>query len=98
MFDKAKKMWELQSKAKAIKKELEEMEFEGVELGGKVKVVVNGEQKVMKVEIDESLLSPVEKEGVEKFLKQAMTSAVTNSQQAAAQKMKAIAGDLGFGM
>lgn len=98
MFDKAKKMWELQAKAKAIKSELEKMEFEGVELGGKVKVVVNGEQKVVAVNIDESLLDPSEKESVEKFLRQAITSAITKSQQAAAQKMKAIAGDLGFGL
>lgn len=98
MFDKAKKMWELQSKAKAIKNELERMEFEGVELGGRVKVVVNGEQKVMAVEIAEDLLNPSEKESLEKFLKQAITSAVTKSQQAAAQKMKAIAGELGLGL
>ncbi len=98
MFDKAKKMWELQSKAKAIKNELERMEFEGVELGGKVKVVVNGEQKVVAVNIDESLLDPSEKESVERFLKQAITAAITKSQQAAAQKMKAIAGELGLGL
>ena len=43
MFDKAKKMWELQGKAKKLQQELRELRFEGSELGGKVRVVVDGE-------------------------------------------------------
>jgi DNA-binding YbaB/EbfC family protein len=98
MFDKAKQMWKLQAEAKRLQAELRDMEFEGVELGGKVKVVVNGEQKVSSIYIDDSLLNVSEKEAVERFLKQAITSAITKSQQAAAQKMKSIAGDLGLGL
>lgn len=98
MFDKAKKMWELQAKARKIQSELKEMQFEGSELGGKVRVVVDGEQKVQAVEIAEELLNPTEKEAVERFLRQAIASAITKSQQAAAQKMKSVAGDLGLGM
>ena len=97
MFDKAKQLWKLQGEAKKLKAELEAMQFEGVELGGKVRVVVNGEQKVVAVEIDESLLQPSEKEAVQRFLKQAITAAVTKAQQAAAEKMKGIAGQLGLG-
>jgi DNA-binding protein YbaB len=98
VFDKAKKMWALQAKAKAIQRELKELQFEGVELGGKVRVVVDGEQKVQAIEIAEELLAPSEKEAVQRFLKQAITSAITKSQQAAAQKMKSVAGDLGLGL
>ena len=98
VFDKAKKMWQLQSKAKAIQRELKELHFEGTELGGKVRVVVDGEQKVQSIEIAEELLDPSEKEAVQRFLKQAVTSAITKSQQAAAQKMKSVAGDLGIGI
>ncbi|HAV65850.1 TPA: hypothetical protein DCX20_00945 [Patescibacteria group bacterium] len=96
MFDKAKKMWQAQSTAKRGQKELRELEFEGVELGGKVRVVVNGEQKVQTIDIAEELLTPSEKESLERFLKQAITSAITKSQQAAAQKMKSVAGELGL--
>lgn len=96
VFDKAKKMWQLQSKAKAIQRELKEMQFEGVELGGKVRVVVDGEQKVQLVEIAEELLDPSEKLAVEKFIRQAVNAAVTRAQQASAQKMKSVAGDLGL--
>lgn len=98
MFDKAKKMWQVQSTAKRIQKELRDLEFEGAELGGKVRVVVDGEQKVRRVEIAEELLQPSEKEALERFLKQAMTAATTKSQQAAAQKMKGVAGDLGLNL
>jgi DNA-binding YbaB/EbfC family protein len=98
VFDKAKKMWQLQSKARAIQSELKTLQFEGAELGGKVKVVVDGEQKVQSVEIAEELLDPSEKESVQRFLKQAITSAISKSQQAAAQKMKSVAGDLGIGI
>ena len=43
-------------------------------------------------------MDPSEKESLIRFLKQATASAITKSQQAAAQKMKSIAGDLGLGM
>ena len=98
MFDKAKKLFQLQQQAKKLQAELREMSFEGVELGGKVRVVVNGEQKVNEIEIAEELLAPSEKEAVQRFLKQAITSAISKSQQAAAQKMKGIAGDMGLGV
>lgn len=98
MFDKAKQLWKLQQEAKRIQKELSEMSFEGSELGGKVRVMVSGEQKVTEIHIDDSLLDPSEKESIERFLKQAISSAITKSQQAAAQKMKSIAGDMGLGL
>ena len=98
MLDKAKKMWEMQAKAKAVQKELRAMEFVGEELGGRIKVVVNGEQKVESIAIDEALFTPSEKTSVERFLKQAMSSAVSKSQQTAANKMKEVAKDMGIGL
>lgn len=96
MFDKAKKMWELQGKAKQLQKELREMEFSGEELGGKVKITVNGEQKVMSVVIDDSLISLDEKDSLIRFLGQAINAALKKSQQAAATKTKEIVGGLGI--
>lgn len=96
MFDKAKKMWELQGKAKKLQRELREMEFIGEELGGKVKVKLNGEQKVIDIEIDDSLVSLDEKASMIKFLGQAFSSAVKKSQQTAATKTKEIVGGLGI--
>ena len=96
MFDKAKKLWDLQAKARKLQAELKEMEFTGEELGGKVKVVLSGEQKVISIEIDDSLMSIEEKEGLIKFLGQAFSSAVKKSQQAAANKTKEVMGGLGI--
>ena len=96
MFDKAKKMWELQTKAKQLQHDLREMQFEGVELGGKVKVVVDGEQKIVSIDIDDSLLDPAEKDSLIKFLTQAFAAASKRAQQAAAQKTKEAMGGLGI--
>ncbi|OGB74036.1 nucleoid-associated protein, YbaB/EbfC family [candidate division Kazan bacterium RBG_13_50_9] len=96
MFDKAKKMWELQGKARQLQKELREMEFTGEELGGKVKVTLSGEQKVVAIEIDDSLMDIGEKASLIKFLGQAFSSAAKKAQQAAANRTKELIGGLGI--
>ncbi|OGB74669.1 nucleoid-associated protein, YbaB/EbfC family [candidate division Kazan bacterium RIFCSPHIGHO2_01_FULL_49_10] len=96
MFDKAKKMWELQGKAKKLQQELRELRFEGSELGGKVRVVVDGEQKIVSINLDDSLLNPAEKDSLIKFLTQAFAAASKRAQQAAAQKTKEVMGGLGI--
>jgi len=96
MFDKAKKLFELQGKAKKLQALLREMEFEGVELGGKVKVKVTGEQKITAIEIDDSLVSLEEKASLIKFVTQATNAALKRAQQAAANKTKEIMGGLGI--
>lgn len=94
MFDKAKQLYDLQKKAKAIQKELKETEVEAKAANGLVAVVFNGEQHIQSVEIDESLLSPDNKRELEKALQQSIAEAVSRVQALAADKMKAIAGDL----
>lgn len=96
MFDKAKKLWDLQAKARKLQAELREMEFIGEELGGKVKVILSGEQKVIAISIDDSFMNVQEKESLIKFLGQAFSSAVKKSQQAAANKTKEVMGGLGI--
>jgi len=96
MFEKTKRLFELQSKAKKLQAVLREMEFVGVELGGKVKVTVTGEQKITNIEIDDSLISLEEKSSLIKFLTQAANAAVKKAQQAAANKTKELMGGLGI--
>ncbi|MFH0912483.1 MAG: YbaB/EbfC family nucleoid-associated protein [Patescibacteria group bacterium] len=96
MFDKAKKLWDLQSKAKKLQNQLREMEFTGTELGGKVKVTVTGEQKITAMEIDDSLVSLDEKSSLIKFVTQATNAALKRAQQAASNKTKEIMGGLGI--
>jgi len=94
MFDKAKQVWDLQKKARAIQKELKGTEVEAKAAGGLVTVVFNGEQHIQSVEISEAMLAPEKKHELEKSLEQAIAEAVSRVQAIAAEKMKVIAGNL----
>lgn len=94
MLDKAKQLWDLQKKARAIQKDLKDTEVEAKAANGLVSVVFNGEQHIQNVSIDETLLSPENKHDLEKALQQCVAEAVSRVQAIASEKMKAIAGDL----
>ncbi len=94
MFDKAKQLYDLQKKAREIQKELKDTEIEARSSDGLVAVRFNGEQHVLGVDLDESLVAPGKKREVEKALQQVMAEAISKSQATAAEKMKAIAGNL----
>ncbi len=94
MFDKAKQLYGLQKKARAIQKELKETEVEAKAADGQVMVVFNGEQHITEISIDEAMLSPENKSNLEKALTQAISESLSRVQAISAEKMKAIAGDL----
>ena len=94
MFDKAKQLYDLQKKARAIQKELKSTEVEAKAANGLVTVVFNGEQHIQSVEIDESLLKPENKRDLEKALTQCIAEGISRVQAIASEKMKVIAGDL----
>lgn len=94
MFDKAKQLYDLQKKARAIQKELKDTEVEAKAANGLVTVVFNGEQHLQSIDIDESLLKPENKRELEKALQQSIAEAISRVQAVAAEKMKGIAGDL----
>ncbi|MFA7244408.1 MAG: YbaB/EbfC family nucleoid-associated protein [Patescibacteria group bacterium] len=93
-FSKAKELYELQKKARAIQKELKNTEIEAKSNDGWVTVVFNGEQHLTDIDIDEESLKPENKRALENDLKNAVSQAVSRSQAHAAEKMKAIAGSL----
>ncbi len=90
MFDKAKDLYKLQKQAKKIKKELSNTHIES-ELEG-VKVIVNGEQEVIKIEISEEAMADRGK--LQTNLEKAVNKAIKKSQQVGAEMMKDIMGDL----
>ena len=94
MFDKAKQLYSLQKKARAIQKDLKETEVEAKAADGEVMVVFNGEQHITEISIGESMLSLEKKRDLEKALQQAIAESLSRVQAIAAEKMKAIAGDL----
>jgi nucleoid-associated protein EbfC len=92
VFEKSKALFELKKIQSALAKETIEVETGN----GAVKVKINGEQKVQKITLDPELLQDVDYNKLEKWLESAITQAITKSQQAAAEKMKAISGSLGI--
>lgn len=81
-------------KARAIQKELKETEIEASSTDGTVTVVFNGEQRMVSIEIDESMLSPEKKRELEKTILNVVGQAVSKAQAVATEQMKKIAGDL----
>lgn len=93
-FSKAKELYELQKKARAIQKELKNTEIEASSNDGWVTVVFNGEQHLTDIDINEEALKPENKRALEQDLKNTVSQAVSRSQAHAAEKMRAIAGNL----
>ena len=96
MFDKMKQIYELQKKAKLIKKELEQIVVNVDESGGKIKIVINGELKIQSVFVDPYFLVPEKKAELENTLKRAISNAIGQAQQKSAGKMQEMARDLGL--
>lgn len=94
MLDKAKQLWDLQKKARAIQKELKETLVDAKAANGQVMVTFNGEQHIQAVEIAPEMLVPERKKELEKALEQAISEAISRVQAIASEKMKVIAGDL----
>lgn len=90
MFDKAKMLYELKKIQSQLAKETIEVE------AGAVTVKINGEQKIKSVSIDREKMDIDNLELLEKNIESAVTQAITQSQQVAAEKMKAISGGLGI--
>ena len=92
MFDKAKDLYKLQKQAKNIKKQLKNTHIEAEQNG--VKVIINGEQQIIKVEISDEGLS--NKATLEKSLEECFNKAVKKSQQIGADLMKDVMGGMNF--
>lgn len=92
MFEKSKALIELKKIQSALSKEIIEVETGN----GAVIVRMNGEQKMQKVTLDPAMLKEVEAAKLEKWIESAVTQAINQSQQVAAEKMKAISGSLGI--
>ncbi|MDO8444259.1 MAG: YbaB/EbfC family nucleoid-associated protein [bacterium] len=95
-FGKMKDLYELQKKARAVQKELKDVEVEASSNDGWVTVVFNGEQHLTEVTLLEEALQPENKRELEKDLKNTISQAISRAQAVAAEKMKDIAGGLGI--
>jgi DNA-binding YbaB/EbfC family protein len=90
MFNKIKAIKNLRDEAKKVQNTLEEVVAEGTAAWGKVKVTVNGNQRVLDVAIDDELLT--QKEKLQEALKEAFSEANKKIQKEMASHMKDMGG------
>jgi len=86
MFEKLKFMKNLQSQASQLKEILANEEVEGEAAFGKVKITMDGNQKVLEVKIDPELLN--QRESLQIALAEAFNNAIEKVQKLMADKIK----------
>ncbi|MFA5936152.1 MAG: YbaB/EbfC family nucleoid-associated protein [Patescibacteria group bacterium] len=90
MFSKLKQFKDLRDKAKSIQSVLADERIEGSSGWGKVKIVMDGNQKVSSVTIDQELMS--DKTRLEGLVKEAVNDSVEKVQKVMASKLKDLGG------
>lgn len=93
-FSKARELYDLQKKARALQKELKNTEIEAKSSDGWVTVVFNGEQHLVDIDIADEAFTSENKRELEKDLKNTISQGISRAQAYAAEKMKDIAGGL----
>ena len=81
-FDQAKML----VKVKKLQKELSKMTIEVEKGDGAVKVIINGEQKIKKIQIDPEMVDLEDIGQLEKWIEEAVKEAIQSSQKVAAEK------------
>jgi DNA-binding YbaB/EbfC family protein len=88
MFSKLKQYKELRDQAKQLQNKLAQETVHADAKGGKISLVMDGNQKVVALDIDPSLLSPEKKQEVEDGIKAAFEDAVKKAQRVMAEQMR----------
>lgn len=90
MFGKAKEQMDFIKKAREIQKKLKNMDVTGE--SGAVKITMNGEQKVLNVNVDKEQVDIERLDKLERDIHAALEGAVSKSQKIAAEVMKDMGG------
>ena len=77
-----------------VQKELSSSVIPITELDGKIKIEITGELKVVKFEIDPSLLTPDKKAQVEKAVREGFTTGINKAKNMATEKLQSVTGGL----
>ncbi|MBI5733359.1 MAG: YbaB/EbfC family nucleoid-associated protein [Candidatus Kerfeldbacteria bacterium] len=92
MFSKLKEIKDLRQQAKSIQSVLAQESVEATAAWGKIKVKMNGNQEVQKVEINAEMMTPAKKSDLEKGLQEATNDAIKKVQKIMAEKIRAQGG------
>ena len=90
-FDQAKMVMQMRKVQKQLQKEIIEVESGD----GAVKVEINGEMKIKKIHIDPEMVDLEDISELEKWIEEAVKTAISQSQKLAAEKMQPMMGALG---
>ncbi len=82
------KMREMQTKLKEAQENLDKITAEGESGGGMVKAIVNGRKKVISVMIEESLMTPQDKEMLQDLVVAAINNALQNVELKSNEEIK----------
>ena len=85
---------EAQAKLMQAQEDLDKVEVEGVSGGGLVRIRASAKGRIIAVDIDESLLSPSEKQMVEDLVAAAINDARAKADTAAAEAMRDVTGGM----
>jgi len=88
-LSKLKQFNDLRKAAKDMQKKLAQETALGEGAGGKVSLVMDGNQEVLSVDVDDSLMSVGQKGTLEQGIKEAVNKAAKNLQKLMAKKMQA---------
>lgn len=88
MFNKLKQIKDLRNQAKQLQDQLGQETISSSSEGDKINLVMDGNQKVLAIEIDPQLLQPEKKETLENGLKEAYNEAIKKVQRIIAQKIQ----------
>lgn len=82
------KIQEMQSKMKEVQENLDKITAEGESGAGMVTAVVNGRKKVISISIEDSLLTPQDKEMLQDLVVAAVNNALQNVEAKSSEELK----------
>jgi DNA-binding YbaB/EbfC family protein len=91
-FSMLKQAQELKSKLDKAQKELSDQVVEVNSGKGAVKVSINGQQKVLSIEISPSVIDPNKANNLEELVLKAVNEAIAKSQKLATKQLKGLTG------
>jgi len=91
-----KQAQQLQKKMSEAQEKLNSIEVEGSSGGGLVKVTATAKGEIKRIELDNSIMKPEEKEITEDLIVAAINDAKQKGEAAAQQEMKSLTGGLPF--
>ncbi|MDM8526329.1 YbaB/EbfC family nucleoid-associated protein [Desulfococcaceae bacterium HSG8] len=94
MGNMMKQVQKMQSKMVKLQEELAEKTIEASAGGGMVKVVTNGKQEVVSIEIEKEVVDPDDVEMLQDLILAAVNEALAKSQEMASGEMSKLTGGL----